>query len=274
MKKQLVITLLLVTLCPLLATAQLPRDVFPLTREFKKGGFYVSPQLTYTIGYNDNGKYIFQDVNSFQDSTYVYDVQGSGKLGFGAELGWFHSFEKKRFIQLLEAGVAYRIFKGEAKHDGVLSIGAENQVFSSDNKLNTQLVVASLRAKTIRQLGKYSFLSSALGLNYNYKLSESLDRSGNYPILNEKSLSTSSLQVHFQIGVGFRFSRKLIVMPTIETPLLLLNNFTASELGDINPAFPYFGTKYHPLIFGITFQFIREDPENCNAPVYKPLGQP
>lgn len=267
MKSRLIFSLISIAfLFPITIIAQLPRDVFPLSREFKKGGFYFSPQLTYTIGYNDDGGY------SFQDSSYTYDVKGEGKLGYGAELGWFHSFKKKQFIQLVEAGAAYRIFKGTAEHRGTLTIGSQSQTFASDNDLNIQLIVASVRAKNVRQVGKHSFLSTALGINYNYKLSESLKRSGVYPLTNERALSTSSLQLHFQIGIGFRVSRKLIIMPNIETPLLLLDNFMLNKLEDLNPAFSYFSTKYHPLIFGITFQFLREDPENCNAPTNDPFN--
>ena len=242
-----------------LVYGQLPRDVFPLSREFKKGGFFVAPQLTYSLGGKNEGNF------NFADSSYQFETNGSGKISFGLEAGWFHSFKRKQFIQLIEGAVAYRIFKGSAEHDGKLSYPDGEQLFESDNEFDAQLIVASFRAKNIQPIGKHSFLSIGAGVNYNYLLSSDLDRSRPYPSADrEKSLSSSTLQAHLQIGIGFRLSRKLLLIPTLESPFLRLD-----DLNEFKPAFPFFSTDFHPLIFSLRFQFLREDPEHCNAPTYE-----
>lgn len=238
--------------------AQLSKDVFPLTREFKKGGFYIAPLATVSIGNKEEGKY------SIVDTSYNYEVIGRGKWGYGIELGWYHSFKESYFIHYLEAGVSYRVFKGAAEHEGTLSTPQRSTLYKSDNTFSNQHLSAAVRAVNTKQLGKKSFLSTALGLNFNYQFAESYDRSEFYPLNNEEFLNTTSLQLHLQVGLGFRVNRQLILMPTIETPLL-----TGLPTGNLNPAFPFFNAHYQPIIIGLRFMFIREDPMNCNAPVYQ-----
>jgi len=241
------------------AKAQLPRDVYPLNREFKKGGFFISPQLTYTLAGNEDGTTVFGD------STYQFENTGSGKMGFGLEAGWFHSFKQSYFIQLLEGAIAYRTFKGSVDHEGRLNTtDSSTQSFRSNNEFDAQFIVASLRAKNIRQLGKHSFLSLGLGANFNYLLSDDVERSATYPFSGrEESAASNSLQLHFQVGVGFRISRKILIVPSLETPILGVEDFS-----EIQTPFPYFNTNFQPLIFSLKIQFLREDPEHCNAPSY------
>jgi hypothetical protein len=239
------------------------RDVFPLNREFKRGGFYISPLATVSIGNKETGQY------SLADTSYAYEVIGRGKWGYGLELGWFHSFENPRLIHYLEGAISYRMFQGHAEHEGTLDKGLSTTNFSSENDYKVQLATAVVRAVNAKQLGKFSFLHNALGINFNYRFSDSYERSSTYPYQEEERfMKQSVLQLHYQLGVGFRLNRTMIVMPTIETPLI-----TAYPSEDINPAFPFFSVKYHPLIIGVRFMFLREDPMNCNAPVYEGIPQ-
>lgn len=249
--------LLSLSLFVLASNAQLNKDIFPLNREFKSGGFYLAPQATVSIGNFEEGQY------QNQDTTYNYEVTGRGKWGYGLELGWFHSFKNSRFIHYLDAGVAYRLFKGAAEHEGELSTLNGQRLYQSDNEFSNQYLVASLRASNATQLGKLTYLSTALGLNYNYLIADDYQRETTYPAFEEEFLADQSLQLHLQMGIGMRMSRQLIAIPYIESPLL-----TVIPTDDINPAFPFFSARYQPFIIGIKFLFLREDPMNCNAPVF------
>jgi len=241
--------------------AQMTKDIFPLTREFKKGGFYVAPLATISIGNKA------EDFYSTEDTNYTYEVIGRGKWGYGVELGWYHSFKEPYFIHYLEAGISYRVFRGAAEHEGTLDNQLTKTTYKSDNTFSNQYISAAIRAVNAKQLGEKSFLSTALGLNYNYQIAENYERSDFYPLDDEEFLKESSLQLHLQMGVGFRVSRQLILMPTIETPLI-----TALPFDNLNPAFPFFNASYQPIIIGLRFIFIREDPMNCNAPVYEGIS--
>ena len=238
--------------------AQFNKDIFPLKQQFKNGGFYIFPHANYSIGNKEDGEL------SFSDTTYSFEVTGQGKFGYGLELGWFHSFEKPSLIHYVEGGVSYRLFKGDAEHDGVLSTPTGTTNFKSDNTFDAQLLVASFRLVNVQQLKKYSFFSTALGFNYNYKIGEKYTRSSAYPLTDEKFIPESMAQVHLQFGIGFLESEKFLFVPTIETPIL-----TAYPTDDLNPAFSFFSAKYHPIMIGLKILFLREDPINCNAPSYE-----
>lgn len=256
MTKKTVLTLAL-SVFSIVSYGQLDKDIFPLNREFKRGGLYIAPHATYTLGNNN------EDTYTNLDTTYDYSIDGKGKFGYGLEVGWFHSFKNARLIHYLEAGVAYRVFKGKAEHSGELTTLSDRQPFESENEFSNQYLVASFRASNATQLGRMTYLSTALGLNYNYLLADDYEKSSPYPHFEEEFQADQSLQLHLQIGIGMRLSRMLIAIPYIESPLL-----TAIPEGDIKPSFTYFSTDYQPFIIGIKFLLLREDPENCNAPTF------
>jgi hypothetical protein len=256
MKKKAALTIILSAFA-LLTYGQMDKDIFPLNREFKRGGLYIAPHATYTLGNNN------EDTYTNLDTTYNYSVDGSGKIGYGLEVGWFHSFKRARLVHYLEAGVAYRVFKGAAEHQGELSTLNGQQQFESENEFNNQYIVASFRATNATQLGKMTYLNTSLGLNYNYLLADDYERSAPDPPFEEEFQADQSLQLHLQIGIGMRLSRMLIAIPYIESPLL-----TAIPQGNIKPSFTYFSTDYQPFIIGIKFLLLREDPMNCNAPTF------
>ncbi len=244
--------------------AQMAKDVFPLSRQYKKSGFYISPLATISFGNNKEGVF-----NQAADTSYEYEVTGRGKWAYGLELGWFQTFDNALLFDFIEGGIGYRLFQGAAEHEGELKV-LNNAIANvkSDNEFKAHTLVATLRAVKARQLGKKSFFTYALGANFNYLFSKSYDRGESYPNSYETFLNESSLQIHVQVGVGFKVSDKLLLIPTLETPLV-----TAYPTDQLNPAFPFFEANYHPLIIGLKFMFLREDPVNCNAPVFEGLPQ-
>jgi len=238
-------------------SAQRIKDVFPLNREFKRGGLFIEPQATISFGNKDE--------NDFQssDSLYKYTEEGRGKFGYGLEVGWFHSYKNPMLIHYIEFAAAYRFLQGEARHEGTLNHLGGMHSFESKNNFKNQYLTASFRATNATQLGDFTYLSTSLGLNYNYLLSSKYDREIAHPAFEEKFHDEHSLQLHLKIGVGFRLSRQLVAVPSIETPLLSL-----LPTDNFNPALPFYHTKYHPVYIGIKFMFLRDDPLNCNAPTY------
>ncbi len=103
-------------------------------------------------------------------------------------------------------------------------------------------------------------------MNYNYSFSQSFERENNYPNGYETFLDKSNLQAHIQLGYGFRLNKQLLMIPTLETPIV-----SVLPTDNLNPAFPFFSANYHPLIIGLKFMLIRKDPVNCNAPVLKSI---
>ena len=240
------------------SVAQLQKDILPLNREFKRGGFFISPEATISIG-NKVGNEI-----NFSDSSYSYEDIGRGIWRYGISLGWFHSFKRKQPIQFLEGSISYRVFKGETEHSGVLTESNTTSNFFSENIYSNQYINLGLRAKSFKQLGTFTFLTFGLGLNYYQEIANDYSRSSSYPQIEEEFASEGNFQIHFQVGVGFKLTDKLILIPTIETPLL-----TLIPSDQLNPAWPFFNANYQPFVIGFQLMFLREDPLNCNAPVLR-----
>jgi kynurenine 3-monooxygenase len=243
--------------------AQSGKDIFPLSREYKNGFFYLAPSLTYTI---PTAADFFEGEARFLVPTEgLANREGShtGKFGYGLELGWYHSFEQRYFFNWLEAGVAYRMFAGEADLETGDPTNALAATTSAQTSFNSHQGVAVLRAIRADQLGKFTFLTTGLGINGNYVFSESFDRDPDYAPFAEPVQDDIFGQVHFQLGVGFRMAEKLLLIPSVEVPVVNVYPDFRS------PTLTYFNGEYLPLIFSLRFMFLRNDPLNCNAPVYE-----
>jgi hypothetical protein len=235
---------------------QLNKDLFPLDRQYKRSGFYIAPELTYLlpIGSSNSSKQI-------DTLNYKFDVSGSGKIGYGIELGYFYTFKNPRLIHYLESGIGYRKFSGKAKHIGDITTQSSLSNYASDNTLAISMAQFSLRATHVKQLKRYSFLTNSIGINGNYTLSEKYKRSISYPSQFDTFIDKLNAQVHYQLGFGFRISKSVILIPSLETPILF-----AFPFKDIRTGFDFFGHGYQPIIFKIRIMFLRKDPVNCNAP--------
>lgn len=226
---------------------------FPLDRQFKKWGFYVAPELNYLIT-SAKTNHKLSDITG----NYNFETEGSGKIGYGIELGGYYSFSNLVFIDYIEAGIGYRKFNGESIHKGLLN---NTTKYYSENTLDVPLMEASVRITNVRQLGKHSFLTNSFGLNLNYFFSEKYIRSSRYPMRFENFIDNPNFQIHYQIGIGLRMTKKLLMIPSIETPIFDIIPYDGLKTG-----FQFFSHDYQPLIFKIRFMFLQDDPVNCNAP--------
>lgn len=236
--------------------AQLPREIFPFSREYFKGGLYVSPLATISFGNSVDGSF------SNMDSTYSFENTGRGKWGYGLEVGWFQTFDNLYVIDYLEGGVSYRRFSGAAEHEGVLEIGQTPvTAFDSDNDFTYQVLSGAIRAMGETQTNSRQFITYGIGANYYYRFSNDYERSSNYPNNYEEFQAKSTVQAHLKLGYGFKVSDNVLLIPTVESPFL-----TVYPTDDLDPRLTFFNVKYQPLIIGLQFMFMRKNPVNCNAP--------
>ncbi len=244
--------------------AQLDRDFFPLSREYKQWGLILSPELNVQVPFSNYKENVILN----DSSNYDYSLEGKGKLGYGIELGAFYTFKQPSIFHFLEAGLGYRKLSSSTNHNGVLTVRDTMNQFQSINTSAIEIVHLSIRATHVTQLRRYSMLMNSIGINLNYAISEDYKRSSSYPTVDEKFTSNPSAQLHYQIGFAYRVSRFVVLSPSIETPLL-----TAYEFDGINTGFNYFNLKYQPFYLKLRIYIFQKDPVNCNAPTYQgPTG--
>lgn len=240
--------------------AQLTKDIFPLNREFKNGGFYISPLLTYSYGPETKNEL------NINDTLYQYRLNELGQLKYGIEIGWYQSFENPLLVHYMEGGLSYRRFDGNVEHEGDLILPDLTEInFSSTNNFRIQTITASFRAVHAKQLGQLSFLNLAFGTNVNYLISSKYKRTGNYPLdkSTEEFPSELQVQLHFQAGIGLRLTEQILFVPHVEIPFA-----NAYPIDVVFPPFRFFDGDTFPVLMGFKLMFLRKDPFNCNAPIY------
>jgi len=244
--------------------AQLNKNLFPLDRDYANSSFYISPALTHS--------FVFETTNGdFQsnDSLYSYSEEGKGRLAYGIEIGLYQAFERPNLFHYFEGGLAYREFRGEANHEGVLQLATSPlRNLSSENTFKNRYLSATLRGVRADQIGKFTFLHSAIGFNANYLLTAEQERSNAYPNGFETFDRELNLQAHFQIGLGIRLTELVVFIPNVEIPFQNLLDFEPLEA-----RIPAFSSKYQPVLFNFKLLFLRKNLENCNAPTYDGIPQ-
>lgn len=234
-------------------------DVFPLDRELRKGGLLIAPGLTYTLAGSKSENSITE-----VDTTYNYKADPSGKLGFMLHLGWFHSFENPQLIDYIDFGLSYKYFSGAEKYNSQVSVNSFPPTeFESNNTFKDHNLGVFFNATNTYNYTANAFISNSLGANFDYIFIENRNRSNSYPIQEEEFQNLSTAQLHYKIGFGFRVSKKLLIVPSVETPILSVYQFDNGK-----STLKYFSSRYRPILFTLQFYFLREKGVDCNAPTY------
>jgi hypothetical protein len=235
-------------------------DVFPLDRIYKLGGPLIAPGITYTFP-----RKAATETHTINDTTHRFTSDPNGKMGLYLELGWFHAFINPRLFHFMDFGVSYKQLKGEesiviTREDAtgsLLSTVAEKRNFSD------QFVTGHFNLTHHRHFSRYGFINNSIGVNVDYAFSTSRSGVAVYPAAEPEFQETLSGQLHYKLGIGWKATPQLLVIPSVETPLLTVYPFDG-----LKSTLPYYYNRYRPVIFSIRFLFIRQDPENCNVPSY------
>ena len=264
--KKLILLSFFLAQCALI-NAQFNRNTFPLSREFKKSGFSISPLATVSFG-NKSDLKLFENETGFQ---WEHVEVGRGTWNGGIELGWFKTFEGYQVGDYFEGALSYRRFSGVhylEETNVEVPTGSTLLAFKEyENAWRFETITAAVRLIDIAFQKPNSFFTWGVGVNYDYVIA---NRSGtDYPIdfLSDKNNpfdNKHAFRAHFQVGYGFKMSKHLFLVPTVETPLL-----TVLPTSTLNPSIQFLDVNYQPIIIGIKFMILRKDPVNCNAPQLK-----
>lgn len=253
-----------------------PTDVFPLDPEFNLNGWFAAIGGTYMYPMSSSDETTYS-MTSFNDSILenFANYQGSpnGKLGLYAEAGWFHAFQNPTFFHFYDVGISYRQYKGGEDFNGsytsVLTdtLGNETDLPStsiqqSDN-YSDQIISLVSNLTHHFHFSRYGFVQNTIGVNVDYFLSKSRSAGPTFPGYEAKFPTDIQAQFHYRIGVGWKASPTLLVIPSIEVPIL-----TAYDFDSFKSSLPYFSTRHYPILFSVRFMFLRRINEDCVVPEY------
>jgi len=251
-------------------------DVFPLDPDFKLNGWFGALGGTYMFPIR-SGEESYYSNQQFNDTTLEtfseYKSKPSGKLGFYLELGWFHSFLNPKFFHFLDVGLSYRQYKGAESFEGdywnVITDSTGNSINSpitnvvSEDNYNDQIVSLVANLTHHFHFSRYGFIQNTIGLNTDYFFSSSRSGGADFPGYEAKFPAEIQAQLHYRFGVGWKATPTLLIIPSIELPIL-----TAYPFDDFKSSLPYFTTRHYPILFSVRFMFLRKVSEDCVVPTY------
>lgn len=232
------------------------RHIFPIVPEFKQSGFYIAPGFTYMYP-GSNHK---DSINN--DQQIPYETNPEGSLRFMLQLGYFRTFKEPFFWDFLEAGLSYKILRGEEEYHGDFS--GFHESFDDKSTFEDQFAGVFFRATKVSQFSNYLFVTNSIGINGDYLINENRKINGNFHNTENIGPESPIIQAHYQLGFGIKASKRILVIPTIETPILNILPFDNGK-----STLEYFHSRYRPILFTIKIMFLRPDPLNCNAPTFE-----
>jgi hypothetical protein len=251
----LIIIYLLLTLNVNAQYVRQKRDVFPMFGDLKRTGWIISPGATYTVGNFNNDNQIFY---FYSDSTYNINFNPGGKFGFLVEVGRFYAPKNAGFIKLIDFGLTFKLLRGKelflAKATGKdLNLNIET---TGTSIFNQGFISGAIHFNNLKQVTDRSYILNGIGVNLDYTLIDKVAYDFNGLPLPINHPNTIFAQLNYKIGYGFRARKDIIIMPTLETPILNVWDFENGK-----STLSYFNSRYRPLLLKVSFLLIDEKPE-------------
>lgn len=253
-----------------------PTDVFPLDQEFKLNGWFAAIGGTYMLPMSsgEENTYVKQ---AFNDSTVEqfgnYTGKPSGKLGIYLAGGWFHSFQNPSFFHFMDVGISYRQYKGSEDFSGsynsILTDTLGNEIDRGSNSVNQtdnysdQILSLDVNFTHHLHFSRYGFIQNTIGVNADYFLSKSRDAGPVFPGYTATFPNDIQAQIHYRFGVGWKATPTLLIIPSVEIPVL-----TGYEFDSFKSSLMYFSSRHYPILFSVRFMFLRRMSEDCIVPEY------
>jgi hypothetical protein len=235
-------------------------DVFPLDRELRKGGFFIAPGATYLAGYNQSSGELTE-----QNIIINYESSPQSKIGGYLQLGWFHSFENNRIVDYIDFGGSYKLLRGKITTNFTENNMINSRVVDHQSVLdfNDSHIGLFFNATKTIPISTNTFISNSIGINIDNRVIEAGNYSGSPFTFFIDYPPIGITQLHYKIGFGFRAFKNLLVIPSIETPIM-----TLVPTKNFSPSLAYGDQQFQPIFVSLQFFFLRDDPVNCNSPVY------
>lgn len=225
-------------------------EVFPENDfQYKFSGWYWGPGVTYALPLPSKHTKSFTDS---LDNPYTVDFDPGGKMGLYLEGGRYKILQYSYLFKYLDYGLAYKWLRGAEEFSAVAGAGS--------GKFSDHFLLAHFNLNNVINLSDNSFLQNTIGIN------------ADYPLIKTRTPGFGAgetypgfiAQLHYKLGIGFKVSDKLMIIPALETPLLSLYPFDFPR-----SALSYLNSRYRPIIFSLRFLYLRPTGVEC-PPVYTP----
>ncbi len=270
MSRLIILPLLFLLITPeILAQGLMDRkrpELIPGEGKVRRGGFYFAPGITYLLPRaSEENEEIFRN----DDTTYVARYDPSGRIGLYLEAGWFHATRDPVILDYWDVGLAYKNFRGSETSLGILRRGELIDTLPGEGEFAERYLTLHLNANKFIQIRDYTFLQLTLGANADYRIGSDYAHTA-LPVLNQHTFPPDLIgQLHFKLGVGFKVTGSLLLIPSVETPVFSVVPEDGGRWGELD----WFSSTYRPLIFSVRFLWLRAPKGFKCPPVVRQPGE-
>lgn len=240
-------------------TKKKKKDFGDYIQPFEYKGWFIEPGVTYTPSWHFI-KYEPQTEFSIGDTTFSLQYTPKPLMGFYFGVGRYHMISSRKLLNYIDYSLAFKQLKGYEQTNGEMSIagvhGAPTPI-NSEGTFTDNFVVANFNANVVKSFNDWFFIQNSLGINVDYsfsrKTSYTYQDGGDFVLPTHQSPKKIIASLHYKFGLGFRVSKRLILIPMVETPIL---NGYEFEKG--RSTLPYFSSRYRPLIFTLRIGLLKD----------------
>lgn len=235
--------------------------VFPSADIFKPSGWMFGAGLTGTFGLKENESNV--ELNNTQ---YTAKFNPDIRPGLMLEVGRYTNFTKGKFLKgrlfrYIDYSAAYKLLWSSES----FKIANDSETFAEGkNQSGQHYLSLNFNVNNIIDLPDFNFIQNAIGINADWRFKE--NRSVEYPsgFTPNKDPGSIVAQVHYKLGLGFKFDNDIMIIPSIETPIFNLypqqNEFSQLD---------FFNSSFQAIIFRIQVLLFKLGPTKC-PPVNNP----
>jgi len=232
---------------------------------FERSGWFLSPGFTMNPKFNFKKYEPTLSSDNLDVNFTALNLEQQSKLGFYLEFGRYHIFALKQkgypfrrmdLLSYVDYGIAYKQFRGSQSYDLRIEdiLAFSDDTISYTQKFNSHNASLFYNANSVYAFSGKFFMQNSLGLNVDYAFSRKIDTTDVTSFVETYQEEPSKLMggLHYKFGLGFKFGKKMYIIPSIEIPLL---NAWKWEGG--RSTVGYFNSRYRPLIVSVRFAWLR-----------------
>ena len=142
----------------------------------------------------------------------------------------------------------------------MLVTDGSSQEISTGNKFADHYIEGHFNLNNRIKVSKSSFIQNTLGIDAEYAV-----------LRNNSSTAPPAFvsSLHYKFGFGYKVNKKLMIIPSIETPILTFYplEYGSSSLG-------YGSSRFRPMIISLRFLILRPKMDECPYVPPPPGGLP
>ncbi len=231
------------------------RPLYVIGNKYHNGGWHFAPGITFMAP----AQAVRTETRSLAgnpEPTTLYKGQfdARGRLGFYLEVGKQYFYERPLLVHYLDFGLHFKQLRGAEQFTGEVLHEQSMLAIENNGSFSDGFIGAYLNVNHIVQLTDHSFIQLGLGVNADYRLFEQRGFEGHRIHFNHEFAEPFQGQVHARVGFGFKPEQGLLIIPSLETPIL-----NVVPLYDGKSTLPYFNSRYRPLILSVRFLFFGQN---------------